>query len=76
MLLSEAVLHTRLFAVLAAFVAVNTVMYGALAFGKLLPKIYLADWVHPRNERVETRSIYPDAAPSAVARRDALDSVS
>jgi len=60
MLLPESILHSATFAVLAAFVAINTVMYGSLAIGKLLPKVYLADWVTQRNQRSETRSIYPD----------------
>jgi hypothetical protein len=62
MLLPESVLHSATFAVLAAFVAINTVMYGALALGKLLPKVYVADWISPRNQRSESRSIYPDLA--------------
>ena len=64
MLLPESILHSATFAVLAAFVAINTVMYGALALGKLLPKVYVADWVSPRNQRSETRSIYPDLDPA------------
>ncbi|HYO40740.1 MAG TPA: hypothetical protein VER39_13900 [Nocardioidaceae bacterium] len=65
MLLPESVLLSGPVVVLAAFVAVNTVMYGALAIGKLLPKVYLSDWIAPRNKRSESRSIYPapDAAP-------------
>ena len=66
MLLPEAVLHSSLFAVLAAFVAINTVMYGALAFAKLLPKVYITDWFQRRNERSETRSIYPDGQTASV----------
>lgn len=62
-LLPEAVLHSHLFAVLAAFVAVNTVIYGALALEKLLPKLYAADWVRRRTQRAESRSIYPDGLP-------------
>jgi hypothetical protein len=59
-MLPTAILHSQAFAVLAAFVAINTVMYGALALGKMLPKMYPTDWVTSRNRRVESRSIYPD----------------
>jgi hypothetical protein len=65
MLFPATVLQSPLFAVLAAFVAINTVMYGALALGKLLPKLYLSDWVHARDQRSETRSIYPDPPSGA-----------
>lgn len=60
-LLPESVLHSNLFAVLAAFVAINTVIYASLALANVLPKIYPADWVTNRNRRIETRSIYPEA---------------
>ncbi|BBE24182.1 hypothetical protein MN0502_30650 [Arthrobacter sp. MN05-02] len=60
-LLPESVLHTDLFAILAAFVAINTVLYASLALAGVLPKIYPTDWVTSRNRRTETRSIYPDA---------------
>lgn len=59
-LLPEAVLQSNYFAVLAAFVALNTVMYLALAVAKTLPKMYVSDWVARRNTRSQTRSIYPD----------------
>jgi len=62
-LLPESVMHSPLFAVLAAFVAVNTVMYGALSLAKILPKVYLVDWLSAPNRRGETRSIHP--APTA-----------
>ncbi|KNC18465.1 hypothetical protein AC792_12050 [Arthrobacter sp. RIT-PI-e] len=61
MLLPESVLHSGIFAVLAAFVAINTVLYASLALANVLPKIYPGDWVSGRNRRTETRSIYPDA---------------
>ena len=54
------VLHTEWFAVLTAFVALNTIMYVALAVGKVLPKLYVSDWVASPNRRSQTRSIYPD----------------
>lgn len=68
MLLPESVLHSSLFAVLAAFVAINTVMYSALALAKLLPKVYVTDWFTRRNQRSESRSIYPDGEPTSVTR--------
>jgi hypothetical protein len=60
-LLPEDVVHSDLFGVLAAFVALNTVMYVALAIAKALPKLYPRDWLPRRYERAETRSIHPDA---------------
>lgn len=57
----ESLMHTEWYAVLSVFVAVNTVLYLTLAIIKLLPKVYLSDWVNHRNRRAETRSIYPDA---------------
>jgi hypothetical protein len=61
--LPASVMHTQFFAVLAAFVAINTIVYAALSVARILPRIYLSDWVHGRNRRAETRSIYPDAPP-------------
>jgi hypothetical protein len=63
-LLPESVLHSGLFAVLAAFVAINTVIYACLAVSNILPKIYVSDWVTTRTRRTETRSIHPDAKVS------------
>ena len=57
--LPESVLHSEGFAVLAAFVAINTVMYTSLAVAKLLPKVYVSDWFTSRDRRGENRSIYP-----------------
>ncbi|MBS7547622.1 hypothetical protein KHA85_05875 [Dietzia sp. Marseille-Q0999] len=72
MLLPESVLSSDWFAVLAAFVAINTVMYVTLAVTKTLPKIHVRDLL-PRNYvRSETRSIHPDAqdrGPRAVDER-------
>ncbi len=45
---------------LAAFVAINTVMYVALAIAKTLPKVHVRDWLPRGYRRAETRSIYPD----------------
>lgn len=59
-LLPEESLGSAFVAVLAAFVAINTVMYVTLAIFKILPKIYLSDFVHRRDRRGETRSINPD----------------
>ncbi len=59
-LLPESVIHSDLFALLAAFVAIHTVMYATLALSKIFPKVYLSDWVRRRHERTETRSINPE----------------
>lgn len=59
-LLPRSFLSSDFFAILAAFVAINTVMYAALALAKILPKIYLSDWFTDRNRRSETRSIHPE----------------
>ncbi|MDH6236819.1 hypothetical protein [Cryobacterium sp. CG_9.6] len=71
LLLPESVLQSESFAILAAFVAVNTVMYAALAIGKIVPMVHLADYLPGRRRRGETRSIYPDAVtpehPNAVS---------
>jgi hypothetical protein len=61
LLLPETLLHSELFAVLSAFVAINTVIYVTLAVAKVLPKVHLGDWIGSRNRRAETRSIHPDA---------------
>ncbi len=61
LLLPESVLFSESFAVWATFVAINTLMYAALSISKILPKIYVSDWVKRRYRRTETRSIYPDA---------------
>ncbi|MDQ0754266.1 hypothetical protein [Arthrobacter sp. B3I4] len=62
-LFPEALLHAQWFAVLATFVAINTVMYAALALAKILPTVHPSDWIRNRNERSETRSIHPDGRP-------------
>jgi len=53
-------LNSGAFQFLAAFVALNTIMYVALAIAKMLPKVYLSDWASRRGRRSETRSIHPD----------------
>jgi hypothetical protein len=60
-LFPSSLLHSEWFGVLAAFVAINTMMYAALAVAKMLPKLYVADWISHRDRRSETRSIHPDA---------------
>ncbi|MCD4527270.1 hypothetical protein [Nocardioides sp. cx-173] len=62
-LLPSWVMHSELFGVLAAFVAFNTLMYTALALAKVLPKVYVADWLSHRDRRAETRSIHPEDPP-------------
>ena len=57
--LPESVLHSEGFAVLAAFVAINTVMYVALAVAKVLPKVYVSDWFTSRDRRAQNRGIHP-----------------
>jgi hypothetical protein len=59
-LLPEEFLGTAAFQFLAAFVALNTIMYVALAIAEMLPKVYVSDWVSRRGRRRETRSIHPD----------------
>lgn len=60
-LLPEDLLRHEVFAVLAAFVAINTIVYVTLAVAKVLPKVYVQDWIDTRDRRGETRSIDPDA---------------
>jgi hypothetical protein len=60
-LLPESALRTTWFAVLSAFVAINTVMFVALAIAKILPKLYPRDWLPRTYTRAESRSIHPDA---------------
>lgn len=60
-LLPESTLSTTWFALLAAFVAINTVMYVALAVARSLPKMFVGDYLPKNYVRSQTRSIYPDA---------------
>lgn len=60
-LFPSSVLQSDTFAILAAFVAINTVMFAAISVAKILPKVHPTDWFHARNRRAETRSIYPDS---------------
>jgi hypothetical protein len=65
-MLSETVMHSGPFAILATFVAINTMMYAALTAAKLLPKFYLSDIPFRRKQRLDNRSIYP-TSPELVA---------
>jgi hypothetical protein len=58
-LLPASTLDHTWFAVLSAFVAINTVMYTALAIAKIAPKIYVSDLVDRRDRRETNRSIHP-----------------
>ncbi len=60
-LLPETVLASAWFGVLGVFVAINTVMYLALAVAKVLPKVYPQDWLPRSYARSQTRSIHPDS---------------
>ncbi|MCR1783287.1 hypothetical protein KVF89_12140 [Nocardioides carbamazepini] len=56
----ESLVRSHAFAVLAAFVAINTMVYVTLAVAKALPKVFLGDHLPRAYERAETRSIHPD----------------
>ncbi len=58
--LPESVMQTKWFAILAGFVALNTILYVSLSVFKIMPKIYLSDIVRRHGRRRETRSIYPN----------------
>lgn len=60
LLLPESTLASPWFGVLAAFVALNTIMYVGLAVAQILPKVHLSDLIGRRGRRSETRSIHPD----------------
>ena len=68
-LLPESVLSSTWFAVLAAFVAINTVMYVTLAVTRTLPKIHVRDLLPRACVRSETRSIHPDAPEPGPGKR-------
>lgn len=71
LILPQSILQSDLFAIFAAFVAINTVIYVVLAVLKILPRPHITDLLQWRNRRGETRSIYPDepvtVAPSAAS---------
>ncbi len=69
-LLPASVLDSGWFAVLSAFVAINTIMYTALAVAKMLPKVYVSDLWHRRDRRRANRSIHP--TPAERRAREAL----
>lgn len=75
-LLPESTLQTTWFSVLASFVAINTVMYVALAVAKIFPKLHPRDWLPRRYTRSETRSIYPDTPEGEQARQAAMQHLS
>ena len=57
-------LTTDWFAILATYVAINTLIYVVLGVSKLFPVWHLQYFKrNVRNRRGETRSIYPDAKP-------------
>lgn len=59
-LFPDTVTQSAMFSVLAAFVAINTVMYSALAVAKMLPKVHPGSWLGGgRGRRTQSRSIYP-----------------
>lgn len=60
-LLPPSWLHSTAYDVLMIFVAINTIMYGALSVAKVLPALHPTEWFS-RKRRAETRSIYPDGA--------------
>ena len=59
--LPTSILSSDAFSILAAFVAINTIMYAAVTVAKLLPRVNPAALRRGRYQRSETRSIYPDA---------------
>ena len=61
-LLPDSILKNQFIAVLAAFVAINTVMCVTPAVTKTLPKIHVRDLLPRTYVRSETRSIHPDDA--------------
>lgn len=59
-ILPQSLMEAHWFAVLSAFVAINTIVYVSLSIFKILPKLYLSDVVRTHGRRAETRSIHPD----------------
>ncbi len=58
-LFPESLVRSQGFAVLAAFVAINTVVYVSLAVAKALPKIHVGDHLPRQYARAE----YPQHPP-------------
>lgn len=71
-LFPESVLQSPFISVLAAFVAVNTVIYATLAIAKLVPMVRLGDLFPGRPRRSETRSIFPHSVRADGARQARL----
>jgi hypothetical protein len=67
LILPQSILQSDLFAVFAAFVAINTVIYVVLAVLKILPRPHITDLLQWRNRRGETRSIYPNEPVAGAA---------
>jgi hypothetical protein len=63
-LLPAEILQSEFFAVLAAFVAINTIMYVTLAIAKMLPRVYVSDLLPRRNRRRQPRGIAPGSEGS------------
>ncbi len=59
--LSSDILTSRPIQVLAAFVAVNSLIFVVLAVMSILPKTHPSTWFTSRDRRSETRSINPNA---------------
>jgi hypothetical protein len=63
-LLPAEILQSEFFAVLAAFVAINTIMYVTLAIAKMLPRVYVSDLRPRRDRRRQPRGIDPGSGGS------------
>jgi hypothetical protein len=63
-MLPQSTLDDPWLAVLATFVAINTLMYASLAVAKMLPKVYPGDWFDRSRRRVTDRSIDGSAPPT------------
>lgn len=55
-------LQTTWFQILAAFVALNTIIYTTIAIIGVLPRLYPTKWLSGMHTRSESRSIYPGVA--------------
>lgn len=60
-ILPSEILTSRPIQVLAAFVAVNSLIFVVLALMSIFPRLYPSSWFTSRDRRSETRSIYPNA---------------
>lgn len=61
--------HVATVSVLAAFVALNTMLYVGLALIKMTPKLRIGRRFRRDYVRAETRSIHPEAGWVAPARK-------